>query len=62
MGLEAIVSKRKEWTYRSGRSSDWLKSKSPARAAVKREAEEDGGERDGAEQLRTGAYPTCGIF
>jgi ATP-dependent DNA ligase len=27
MGLEGIVSKRKDSTYRSGRSADWLKSK-----------------------------------
>ena len=43
MGLEGIVSKRKDSTYRSGRSPDWLKSKNPACAAVKREAEEDWG-------------------
>jgi len=60
MGLEGIVSKRKDspyrsgrspdWLskrkdspYRSGRSPDWLKSKNPACAAVKREAEEDWG-------------------
>ena len=43
MGLEGIVSKRKGSTYRSGRSPDWLKSKNPACAAVKREAEEDWG-------------------
>jgi hypothetical protein len=41
MGLEGIVSKRKDLTYRSGRSSDWLKMKNPACEAVKREAEED---------------------
>jgi bifunctional non-homologous end joining protein LigD len=41
MGLEGIVSKHKTSTYRSGPSSDWLKSKNPAAAAVKREAEED---------------------
>ena len=41
--LEGIVSKRKNSTYRSGRSPDWLKSKNPACAAVKREAEEDWG-------------------
>jgi hypothetical protein len=45
MGLEGIVSKRKDSPYRSGRCPDWLKSKNPACAAVKREAEEDG---DGA--------------
>jgi bifunctional non-homologous end joining protein LigD len=43
LGLEAIVSKRKDSTYRSGRSADWLKMKNPACAAVKREAEEDWG-------------------
>ena len=30
LGLEGIVSKRKDSTYRSGRSPDWLKSKNPA--------------------------------
>jgi bifunctional non-homologous end joining protein LigD len=43
MGLEGIVSKRKDSTYRSGRSPDWLKSKNPNAPAVKREAEEDWG-------------------
>jgi ATP-dependent DNA ligase len=41
MGLEGIVSKRKDSPYRSGRSSDWLKMKNPACEAVQREAEED---------------------
>jgi bifunctional non-homologous end joining protein LigD len=41
LGLEGIVSKRKGSPYRSGRSSDWLKMKNPACAAVKREGEED---------------------
>ena len=43
MGLEGIVSKRKDSPYRSGRSPDWIKMKNPACAAVKREAEEDWG-------------------
>jgi bifunctional non-homologous end joining protein LigD len=34
MGLEGIVSKRKDSPYRSGRSPDWLKMKNPA--AVRR--------------------------
>jgi ATP-dependent DNA ligase len=38
MGLEGIVSKRKNSPYPSGRSPDWLKA-----PAVKREAEEDWG-------------------
>jgi bifunctional non-homologous end joining protein LigD len=29
LGLEDIVSKRKDSMYRSGRSPDWLKMKSP---------------------------------
>ena len=45
MGLEGIVSKRKDSAYRSGRSPDWLKMKNPEAPAVKREAEEDWGHR-----------------
>jgi bifunctional non-homologous end joining protein LigD len=41
MGLEGIVSKRKDSMYRSGRSPDRLKMKNAAAPAVKREAEED---------------------
>jgi bifunctional non-homologous end joining protein LigD len=41
MGLEGIVSKRRNSPYRSGRSPDWIKSKNPAAPAVTREAEED---------------------
>jgi hypothetical protein len=41
LGLEGIVSKRKDSAYRFGRSPDWLKMKNPACAAVTREAEED---------------------
>ena len=43
MGLEGIVSKRKDSRYRSGRSLDWIKSKNPDAPAVRREAEEDWG-------------------
>jgi bifunctional non-homologous end joining protein LigD len=43
LGLEGIVSKRKDSSYRSGRSPHWIKSKNPACAAVAREAEEDWG-------------------
>jgi bifunctional non-homologous end joining protein LigD len=43
LGLEGIVSKRKDSAYRSGRSPDWLKMKNPACVAVEREAEEDWG-------------------
>jgi bifunctional non-homologous end joining protein LigD len=42
LGLEGIVSKRKDSPYRSGgRSPDWLKMKNPNAPAVRREAEED---------------------
>jgi bifunctional non-homologous end joining protein LigD len=41
MGLEGIVSKRKDSGYRSGRSPDWLKMKNANAPAVKREEEED---------------------
>jgi hypothetical protein len=41
MGLEGIVSKRKDSAYRVGRSTDWLKKKNPNAPAVTREAEED---------------------
>jgi bifunctional non-homologous end joining protein LigD len=43
MGLEGIVSKRRDSRYRSGRSPDWIKSKNPSAPAVKREAEEEWG-------------------
>ena len=41
LGLEGIVSKRRNSPYRSGRSPDWIKSKNPDAPAVRREAEED---------------------
>jgi hypothetical protein len=44
LGLEGIVSKRRDSFYSSGRSPHWIKSKDPNAAAVKREAEEDWGE------------------
>jgi bifunctional non-homologous end joining protein LigD len=41
LGLQGIVSKRKDCRYSSGRSPDWIKSKNPKAPAVRREAEED---------------------
>jgi bifunctional non-homologous end joining protein LigD len=41
LGLEGIVSKRRDSRYHSGRSPHWIKSKNPNAPAVKREAEED---------------------
>jgi len=43
MGLEGIVSKRRDSRYSSGNSPHWLKSKNPASAAVARETTEDWG-------------------
>jgi bifunctional non-homologous end joining protein LigD len=43
LGLEGIVSKRRNSPYRSGRSPDWIKSKNPAAPRPGREAEEDWG-------------------
>ena len=43
LGLEGIVSKRKDSRYISGRSLHWIKSKNPNAPAVKREAEIDWG-------------------
>jgi bifunctional non-homologous end joining protein LigD len=54
MGLEGIVSKRKDSAYRSGRSPEWLKMKNPAAPAVKREAEEDWGQRKTGSREWTG--------
>jgi bifunctional non-homologous end joining protein LigD len=45
LGCEGIISKRLGSPYRSGRSQDWLKIKNPAAPAVKREAEEDWGNK-----------------
>jgi ATP-dependent DNA ligase len=43
MGLERIMSKRRDSAYRSGRSPDWLKMKNLDAPAVKREEEENWG-------------------
>src|SRR5438046_330967 len=44
LGLEGIVSKRKDSRYSSGRSPHWIKSKNPNAPAVKRETEDDWGQ------------------
>jgi bifunctional non-homologous end joining protein LigD len=36
LGLEGIVSKRRDAPYRSGRSVDWIKVKNPAAPAATR--------------------------
>ena len=45
LGCEGIVSKRRGSPYRSGRVEHWLKIKNAAAPAVKREAEEDWGNK-----------------
>jgi bifunctional non-homologous end joining protein LigD len=45
LGCEGIESKRCGSRYRSGRVEHWLKIKNPAAPAVKREMEEDWGNR-----------------
>jgi ATP-dependent DNA ligase len=45
LGCEGIVSKRLGSPYRSGRVEHWLKIKNPAAPAVKRETEEDWGDK-----------------
>jgi hypothetical protein len=60
LGLEGIVSKRKDSAYRSGRSPDWPKMKNADAPAVKREAEEDWGKNDGNDRSRPGG--TCIIW
>ena len=45
LGLEGIVSKRKDSAYRSGRSPDWLKMKNTNAPAATREEEDWGKER-----------------
>ncbi len=41
LGLEGIVSKRRDSAYSSGRSPHWVKAKNPNAPAVRRELEED---------------------
>jgi hypothetical protein len=41
MGLEGIISKRRNSPYKSGPTLNWIKSKNPESAAVLREATED---------------------
>jgi len=45
LGLEGIISKRKDSAYRSGRSPDCLKMKNANAPAVKREEEEEWGKK-----------------
>jgi ATP-dependent DNA ligase len=60
MGLEGIVSKRKDSMYRSGRSPDWLKMKNPEAPAVKREEDEEWGKRPALIRSRVNAGAKIG--
>jgi hypothetical protein len=65
MGLEGIVSKRKDSAYRSGRSPDWLKMKNAAAPAGRKPkrtgAGEHGDKGDGQNAARCrGARCSCG--
>ena len=63
LGLEGVVSKRKDSAYRSGRSPDWLKMKNSDAPAVKREAEEGLGQRPVAmKKHRINAHPARRIY
>jgi bifunctional non-homologous end joining protein LigD len=56
LGCEGIVSKRRGSPYRSGRVEHWLKIKNPEAAAVKREAEEDWGNKRWSHARRRASY------
>ena len=58
LGLEGIVSKRKDSRYRSGCSPDWIKCRTRLAPAVRREAEEEVGAVDAARRIckPEGAY------
>jgi ATP-dependent DNA ligase len=46
MGLAGIVSKRRDFPYRSGRTKGWIKIKNPASAAMLRIAKFSGAKPD----------------
>jgi len=64
LGLEGIVSKRRDSIYSSGRSLHWVKSKNPNAPAVRRELEEDWsgrrgyGQKNKARQHNASAFPS----
>ena len=59
MGLEGILSKRKDSAYRSGRSPDWLKMKNPALpASVSRRSEPWSTRRPRARRPGRGSIPS----
>jgi bifunctional non-homologous end joining protein LigD len=60
MGLEGIVSKRKDSRYRSGRSPDWIKSQNPNAPAAKREVEEDWGRWPSTKARRSNKHVSFG--
>ena len=54
--IEPIVSRRLDSSYRSGRSPHWVKVKNPKAPAVKREAEEDWGNKQWSRARRRASY------
>jgi len=56
LGCEGIVSKRLGSLYRSGRSPHWVKVKNPSAPAVRREAEEDWGNKRWSHARRRSSY------
>ncbi len=56
MGLEGIMSKRKDSTYCSGRSPDWLKMKNPACEALRRRRKRIGGMTHPDDALHAGPF------
>ena len=54
LGCEGIVSKRLGSTYSAGRSKYWVKVKNPNAPAVKREAEEDWGNKRASNEVTNG--------
>jgi ATP-dependent DNA ligase len=53
LGLKGFVSKRRDSSYRSGRSPHGIKSKNPNAPAVKREVEEEWGRWSSAKTRRS---------
>ena len=56
LGLEGIASKRKDSTYRSGRSPDWLKMKNPGLLSVQKMQASISRECDLAHTSRPGSF------
>jgi hypothetical protein len=60
MAFAGIVSKRLGSTSRSGRSTSWIKVENPKAPAVKREAEEDWGNKPRSRWREVASQPMPG--